>query len=198
MKPKGCAKICTLLIALHLASTSLSANISTQYDVKAIAQSNSMSCWAAAAAMLMSWKTGIQQTDFQAASAAGTHYKEVFQSQSGLFGSDIAGFAKALHMIVEQPQNFTPEGYNKLLAKFGPLWIGTAIFSPDHVYKHVRVIRGISWDGTPDNSNLIIIDPDGGREYTETVTQFARELEAIAKADLGQGASLTPQIIHNP
>ena len=53
-------------------------------------------------------------------------------------------------------------------------------------------------DGTFDGTTALIVDPDGGRDYTESVADFALEIEEIAKQDLGSGAELNPQVIHFP
>ncbi|WP_410052991.1 papain-like cysteine protease family protein [Bradyrhizobium sp. SZCCHNS1054] len=62
---------------------------------------------------------------------------------------------------------------------------------------NVRIVRGIVGDGGFDTSTLYIVDPDGGRNYRETMTNFAQELEQIAIDDLGPDGpgNLYPQII---
>ncbi|BBB70188.1 hypothetical protein UNDYM_5935 (plasmid) [Undibacterium sp. YM2] len=45
---------------------------------------------------------------------------------------------------------------------------------------------------------LDVIDPDGGRKYGAHVSQFALELQEIARQDLGAQRELQPQIIHYP
>lgn len=173
-------------------------DLNTIYNVNAIAQAKSMSCWAAAAAMLISWKTNLPTDEMTAVQSAGDYYVQAFISNTGLYGFEIANFAAALHLLVEPPQNLTPGGYADLLTRVGPLWVGTAVFSHDIQYRHVRILRGVLGDGTSDGTTAFIIDPDGARDYTETITQFAMELEQIAKDDLGAGAELDPQIIHYP
>jgi Papain-like cysteine protease AvrRpt2 len=173
------------------------ATLTKVYDVTPIAQSKDMSCWAAAAAMLLTWRTGISVSEFSAAQQAGATFEYAFNSNSGLLGAAIADFAAALRLVTEAPQNYDPSGYYDLLAAHGPLWVGTAIFSTTQIYRHVRIVRGIDGDGGFDTSILDIVDPDGGRDYQETVTNFARELEQIAIDDLGPDGpgNLYPQII---
>jgi hypothetical protein len=168
------------------------------HSVAPIAQTKNMSCWAAAAAMLLTWKHGIPYTEFAAAQAAGNNYVIAFQSNTGLFGTEIGPLAAALNLKTEAPQNYTATGYANLLSAHGPLWIGTAIFSSPTVYRHVRVLRGVKGDGTSDGTTGYIVDPDGGRVYEVTITDFSKELEEIAKQDLGAGAELQPQVIRFP
>lgn len=173
------------------------AGFAISYNVPVVAQSKTMSCWAAAAAMLIQWKTNLPTSEFAAAKAAGPNFVIAFNNNTGILGPEIAELARALNLSVEVPQNYNAQGYRSLLAH-GPLWVGTAISSPNRVYRHIRIVAGISGDGTMDGSRLDIIDPDGGRRYQSSVTAFATELQTIAQQDLGAGANLNPQIIHYP
>ena len=168
------------------------------HHVPVIAQSKTMSCWAAATAMLMSWKQGINVTEEEAARRAGNNYAIAFRENQGVTGVEIAELALQLHLVAEPPSSLSPAGYRSLLSTRGPLWVGTAIFSPTTVYRHVRIITGIHGPDTDPNPSLDIIDPDGGQTYGKSVSQFARELEEIARQDLGAGQELRPQIIHYP
>jgi hypothetical protein len=167
------------------------------YDVTPIAQVKSYDCWAAAAAMILSWK-GIPTTEQAVAQQAGQYFENAFNADNGLFGSEIGNFAAALNLVIEAPQSYTATAYYNLLVAHGPLWVGTAIFSTTQIYRHVRIVRGIDGDGDDTTTALLIIDPDGGRAYSESVQQFEMELETIATQDLGpdgQG-NLYPQIMH--
>lgn len=174
------------------------APVDIMHDITPIAQTKTMSCWAAAAAMLLSWKNGIPYTELSAAQAAGNNYVIAFQNNTGLFGTEIGPLATALSLKTEPPRNYTAEGFANLLTDHGPLWIGTAIFSATHVYRHVRILRGVLGDGTSSGSDAHVVDPDGGRTYQVSVTDFSKELEEIAIQDLGAGAELNPQVIRHP
>lgn len=165
------------------------------HKVPVIGQTKTMSCWAAVSAMMLTWKTGIPQTELTAATASGPNFVQAFNANTGLRGVEVAEVAQALNLKIEVPQNYLPTGYYDLLKAHGPLWVGTAIFSADKVYRHVRIVRGISGDGSFNGTLVSVIDPNGGREYTESVAQFAKEMEEIARQDLGSGENLKPQII---
>jgi hypothetical protein len=173
-------------------------NLNISHTVPVVRQTKTMSCWAAAAAMMLSWKTGIPRNELDAATQAGPNFVLAFNDNRGLPGTEIAELARALYLSTEPPASWTAQGYAKLLTDHGPLWVGTAIFSSTSTYKHVRIVTGISGDGSANGSNLSVIDPDGGRVYTIKVYDFAAELEAIARDDLGAGAELNPQIIRFP
>lgn len=166
-------------------------------QVTALAQTKSMSCWAAAAAMLLGWKTGLPYTERMAASAAGRNFEIAFDNDQGLLAPEVVELAESLHLAVEGPQNVSASGWDALLRQYGPLWVGTAIVGTNHVYRHVRVVRGVSGDGTGAGTRLKVLDPDGGRDYEVTVEQFAKELEQIAKQDIAQNTPLLlPQVLH--
>jgi hypothetical protein len=171
------------------------AALDISHQITPIAQSKTMSCWAAAAAMMMTWKTHLPTTEFAAAQAAGNNFTIAFRANTGIFGPEIADLARALTLSAEAPQNYTARGYAALLQN-GPLWAGTAIIYPDRIYRHVRIVHGIHGDGTERGSTLDIVDPDGGRRYRSTVAQFSVEMETIARQDLGAGRTLNPQILH--
>lgn len=49
------------------------------------------------------------------------------------------------------------------LSKHGPLWIGTAILYPS-IYRHVRILKAPSGDGSFDGNVATLVDSDGGHE----------------------------------
>ncbi len=173
--------------------------LNTVLSVTPVAQTTAMSCWAAAAAMLLQWKNGIPSTEFQVAQMAGQNYVVALTQGTGLNGNEFVEFAAALGLTTEAPQNLMPAGYESLLRAHGPLWVGSRLDVKTTISRrHIRVLRGITGDGTFDGSTAWVVDPDGGRDYQETVTQFASELEQIAKEELGDGHDLYPQIIRFP
>ena len=171
-------------------------NVVIQYNVPVVAQSTAMSCWAAAAASLLGWKTGNTPTELGVAQQAGAPYEAAFEAGTGLFGPDVAAFAAALGLVTEAPQNWDANGYAALLKAYGPLWVGSALTYAGQIYRHVRILSGVVGDGTLDGTTAFVIDPDGGNNYQESLTQFSSELENIAKLDLPAGSDLNPQVIH--
>jgi hypothetical protein len=61
---------------------------------------------------------------------------------------------------------------------------------------HARVLTAIKGDGTPNGTQFTIVDPADGKVHTETVTQFVKKFEQVAKDDMGVGAELRPQVVH--
>lgn len=172
--------------------------INVSHVVTPLAQTKTMSCWAAASAMLLSWKNGIPYDELSAVKLAGARYETAFKTNTGLPGTAIADLARDLNLAVQPPKNHDVGSYATLLKAHGPLWIGTAIFSATKPYRHVRIMAGLNGDGTAAGTIASVVDPDGGVSYGTTVEQFSKELEEIAKQDLGAGADLNPQVIHFP
>ena len=168
--------------------------LNTILDVKPIRQTKAWSCWAAAAAMLVSWKKGRGYSELEVATMAGPQYVSMFNNDSGLSGPQFADFASRLGMGVEAPQNFTPTGYESLLKQHGPLWIAAGL-GAGGLRRHVRVLRGAVGDGTFDNTKAYILDPADGKDYQSTMTQFAKELEVIARQEIDAGQDLYTQVI---
>jgi hypothetical protein len=172
--------------------------VSVQYAVSIVAQTSDMSCWAAAAAALLSWKSGDTVTELQVVQQAGAPFEAALDAGTGLFGPDVAAFANSLNLSAEAPQNWDVDGYAALLTAHGPLWVGSALMDGSRTYRHVRLLTGLEGDGSPDGTMASVVDPDGGKSYQETVTDFATELENIARLDLSEGSDLNPQVIHFP
>jgi hypothetical protein len=167
-------------------------------DVSLIPQSKSMSCWAAASAMLLGWKRSMSIAEYNVALEAGANCVNAFNQNLGVSSAEIVNLARTLKFETEAPKNFSTQGWHDLLKEHGPLWVGTAIFDQQYVFRHVRVVRGIQGDGSS-STELLILDPSpigSGREYRTSVAQFALELEEIARQDIGSGATLLPQVLH--
>lgn len=185
--------------AASLTPAFATASVGTILNVAPFAQTKSEDCWLAAAVIMLRWKNGIQFSEFDVAKMAGPNFMIAYNNNNPLNGNAFKDFAAALGLVTEAPQNFTPAGYDSLLSAHGPLWVGSRLdVNTDDSRRHIRVLRGISGDGTGDGSTAWVLDPDGGRDYQETVTQFAAELEQIAREEIGMGNELYPQIIRFP
>lgn len=178
------------------AGSVLGAPLGTVLDAKPFAQTKTWSCWAAAAVILLEWKNKIPISELQMAQMAGPNYVAAFNGNTGLNGTEFSEFAKALHFKTEAPQNFTPTGYHDLLKAHGPLWVGSRLDAATaKSRRHIRVLRGVTGDGTSAGSTAWVLDPDGGKDYQSTMPKFSMELEQIAKEEIGAGQDLYPQII---
>lgn len=168
-------------------------------DAKSFRQTKDWSCWAAAAVILLRWKNKGAYSELDVAKMAGRQFEDAFNNDTGISGEQFAAFAAALRLKTEAPQNFTPAGYNKLIKAHGPLWIGSRLDKGTaNSRRHIRVLRGVTGDGSFGGSTAWILDPDKGRDYQSTMTKFAAELEQIAREEIGSGNDLFPQVIRFP
>jgi hypothetical protein len=167
--------------------------------VTPFAQTKANSCWAAAAVMMLQWKSAVPYSELDVAKLAGGNFEVAFKNDTGLNGTDFATFSAALGLTTEAPQNFTAAGYHNLVKAHGPIWVGSRLdVNTSNSRRHIRVLRGVTGDGTFGGSTAWVVDPDGGRDYQQTVTKFAQELEQIAKEEIGDGNDLYPQVIRFP
>ncbi|HSS02501.1 MAG TPA: papain-like cysteine protease family protein [Kofleriaceae bacterium] len=158
-----------------------------RYVVGLIPQPTGMSCWAASAAMLVSWREQMSRVDAAEIARGAGHWAEY---QSGLNPADVGDLASCWGLTAEAPQSYTVEGLRQLLETRGPLWIGEAVPS-----LHAIVIAGIAGDGTPDGTRVRIVDPwppGTGAEYEWTFRRMMTAYEAAASFP-----SVNIQILHN-
>lgn len=156
--------------------------IDLYWEVPLVPQVTGMSCWAAAAAMLIGWRDSIAVDPEEVARASGrwAEYRD------GLEPGDVRGFAQAWHLHVEAPAGLDVDRLHQLVADHGPLWVGEA--SPG---LHVVVVAGMVGDGTPDGTRLRILDPwplGRGERYQIRFRDLARTYRTLA--GLTDGAAL--------
>jgi N-acetylmuramoyl-L-alanine amidase len=154
-----------------------------RYFVGLIPQPTGMSCWAASAAMMVSWREQMSRVDSAEVARGAGRWAEY---QTGLNPHDVGHLATAWGLIAEPPQSYTVEGLRRLLETRGPLWIGEAV-----PRLHAIVITGIYGDGT----TVIIKDPwppGTGAEYEWTFRRLMQAYEAAT-----QFPAVNIQILHN-
>jgi hypothetical protein len=139
-----------------------------------VAQPSKMTCWAATATMMMSWRDKQSYLIQSAMDKCGTNWGSMFSKGQGLSAGDHASFAKAAGMTYEQLQCFPVEAWDQMLRADGPLAVVTS--GP----YHARILVGIRGDGTDANTNIELIDPDGGRRYWLNFGVFNQAFEGVA------------------
>lgn len=160
-----------------------------RYEVELVPQLTGFSCWAAGAAMIVGWRDQVCINPSEI--AAGTGYWA--QYQQGLDAND-TGMFEYWGLEYEAPQTYTPQGLVDLVRSYGPLWVATHEGAP-----HIRVIAGISGDGTPTGTILTIYDPwqrgmrryrsnNTGSIYTETFQEFERKQHELAGREMNEPA----------
>ena len=160
------------------------AHIDVWCEVPLVPQVTGMSCWAAAAAMLIGWRDCVRVDPEEVARACGrwAEYRE------GLEVSDVPSFAAAWQLIAERPAAIDARQLHRLLVANGPLWVGEA--SPG---LHVVVVTGMIGDGSDDGTRLRVLDPwpvGRGERYSIPVSELARSHRALAGLTAGEALVL--------
>lgn len=143
------------------------------HEVPLVHQTTGMSCWAAAAAMIVGWRDCI---DVDAEEVArGSDRWEAYRE--GLEPHDVDGLAKAWGLVVEPSRAYSVADLRALLERYGPLWMGEA--SPG---LHVIVIAGMYGDGTPRGTFVRVADPwpiGVGERYTIPFAELRENYDAV-------------------
>jgi hypothetical protein len=164
-------------------------SVDIQYELELVPQQTGFSCWAAGAAMIVGWRDQVCINPAEIAS--GTGYWA--QYQQGLNANDTTMF-RYWGLQYEAPQTYTPQGLIQLVGAYGPLWVATHEGAP-----HIRVIAGITGDGSADGTVLTIYDPwqrgmrqfrpqNTGSVYNETYTEFERKQRELAERESNEPA----------
>jgi N-acetylmuramoyl-L-alanine amidase len=156
------------------------------HEVPLVQQLTGMSCWAAAAAMVVGWRDCIDVDAEEVAAATGRweSYRD------GLEPRDVDTLARTFGLVAEKPRKYTLAEVRRLLERYGPLWVGEA--SPG---LHVVVIAGMYGDGTPDGTFVRIADPwpiGRGERYTIPFRELAQRLDAVQTI-----AGIDAQVMHS-
>ncbi|MGE5245573.1 MAG: Ig-like domain-containing protein, partial [Betaproteobacteria bacterium] len=166
--------------------------IDISYDVPLVPQQTSMSCWAAGAAMIVAFRDHVSVDPIDIAMANST--SQGCSSCTGYWQQYVQGLNSAIYsdflstwgLVAEAPQTYTVDGFRQLLQQYGPLWVGTAQGGA-----HIRVVTGMSGDGTPDGTYVTVNDPwepgmypfrlpNAGGTYDERYTDFVAKQEYLA------------------
>jgi|GEM_PF-5302716 len=161
-------------------STSFDIDVTALRPMPIIAQPSCDTCWATVATMMVSWRDKASYTIQDVMNMAGPTYRAKFDKGEGLAASEKDAFLKTLGMTGEAPMCYTVSGLRALLETHGPLWATTDEQPGAGFSIHARIITGMFGDETVDGTSLRVIDPDGGRQYTETFREFAQKFEEVA------------------
>jgi hypothetical protein len=136
----------------------LPVQISIQHNVTLFPQPTNMTCWSAAATMVLGNTQSIGPG------------KGALSVLGGLVPATVPQFASSHGFTVEPPQSWSVEGLAQLLDTAGPLWI--TIETPS---LHAVVIARIVGDGSLRNTFITIYDPwppNQGSIWTTSFEQF--------------------------
>lgn len=144
-------------------------------EVHALRQSKPTSCWAAAAAMLYSYKYGRRVTEREAIVSVGTLWSEMYERGTGLLAEHKLRFLSEAGLVFVGPQSFFSEGLAGLLMRHGPLWFTIDLDEGTHA----SVLTGIFVDVFGEHW-VSYIDPMDGELKADTFNGFMRRYEEPA------------------
>jgi N-acetyl-anhydromuramyl-L-alanine amidase AmpD len=162
-------------------------------DVESVGQPTGVSCWAAAAAMVVGWRDriSINPEEFARHEGRWSEYNE-----SGLWTNSNDEFAAAWGLVVEPPMSYTVEGFARVLESNGPLWIGRLVGGSSG---HAVCVYGLRGDGTPDGTQVIYHDPwppgEGRAASSISYATFMQEFEDFITVD--PDGRVNNQILHS-
>jgi hypothetical protein len=173
--------------------------------VELIPQPTGLSCWAAAAAMVVGWKDQVCLSPDSVAKIAGR------LTNAGLPYADTELFATEIGLDYEQPKNYIPDGLRDLLETRGPLWVGKIADATNPASGgHAVVVTGMygegpdifvritdPWDrevGTPGAPGKYRNTHQTGSRYIMRWESFCRDYEAVVIDGVVQ---LHAQVLHS-
>jgi N-acetylmuramoyl-L-alanine amidase len=144
------------------------------HEVPLVPQLTGMSCWAAAAAMLVGWRDclDVRPEDVAAGLGRWDAYRD------GLVPRDVVALARAFGLVIEPARSYGTRELFALLERVGPLWVGEAVPG-----LHVVVVAGMHGDGTPEGTWVRVADPwpiGKGERYQLRFPEFCANLAAAA------------------
>lgn len=144
-------------------------------------------CWAAAGAMLYSWRRRQSFTMETAADALGGDWRVRLDAGQALTVNELEAYAAALGLAQEGPASYLPKGFARLMRLHGPLWVIGDDAIENNEMSHVRLAVAMKGDGTPDGTIVTFVDPLGGIRDTEKWAEFTRRMEATDPVAVGLG-----------
>jgi hypothetical protein len=161
--------------------------------ITALAQPSSETCWAIVLTMMASWRDGLSYTPQAVLDSIGNGYRQKYDNNLPLYGSEVTNFLEATGLVGEPPQSYSPEGLFRLIESYGPIWITAQAASGDPFSLHARIAYGWYGDGTPQGTLLRIIDPMEGSSLDEAFEDVMEKYEEVGRLE---GVPLFPQILH--
>jgi len=155
------------------------------HEVPLVPQLTGMSCWAAAAAMVVGWRDCVDVRPEEVARGAGAWA----EYRDGLEPRNVDALGRTFGLVVETPRSYDLPAIRGMLERFGPLWVGAG---PTGL--HVVVVAGMYGDGSADGTFVRVLDPwplARGERYTITFAELAACLQAATDA-----AGVRASILH--
>jgi peptidoglycan hydrolase-like protein with peptidoglycan-binding domain len=170
-------------------------NVGVPYNVPGmktvVAQPSPMSCWATVYCMMRSWKDqssySIRDAVLRVGQKWAEHYDRSYPpARRGLPSAEFGPFLRAANMRHQPMANLPVDEWARLLRQHGLLWIGASVTVNPNTGLHSRILEGITGTGQPASTSMKIIDPAGGRQYTEQFPVFLAKYESGIRTASGE------------
>ncbi len=153
-------------------------------------QLSNLVCWAAGGAMMRFWQVRTTSTVEDVLDSFGGDWRTKYDNNQGLSPAEFRAFMSNLNVVEEGPQSFTPQGIARLLNSGPLLTIGDDGID-NNLVVHVRIVTGITGDGSADGTEVIVADSAAdsatGLVAPMTFVQFAKNIESSDSVNTGLG-----------
>jgi nucleoid-associated protein YgaU len=158
--------------------------------VPLIRQPNSLVCWATAYAIMRSWKEQASYGIREGVASVAEKYGVMVEKNQALPTAEFTPFLRAARMSHESMASLPIQEWHNLLKWHGLLWVGTLGVVNRGTYLHSRIVEGMRGNGSADSTWVKIVDPENGRRYEETFSNFINRYEGAFIHSQGSAASL--------
>lgn len=173
-------KIIVFLVILCGLANKAQCQIDIYHYVPFIPQPTAASCWSASIAMILWWRDNtneqmclIDALTPEDVAANMDYWNQYFYD--GLSSFDANPF-DVYNFVTIQPMSFPVETLADLL-RHGPLWVAYyGCTNPLQNCGHAVVLIGMRGDGTPENTTVILHDPDDGSGNYPNLGERDREM----------------------
>lgn len=156
------------------------------YDIPNLAQTKLNDCWLVAATVLLRWKDKVNYSPLEVLKIGNNKFLSKYLNDAPLLASEKTEFLTPLGLVGEPPANYTIDTYKSLLINYGPVWITTSSNTSNSFSPHARILKGISTDGTPQNTTFTFIDTSDGKESVEPFNKFLEQYERMVTQNSGE------------
>ncbi|MBE0677441.1 MAG: hypothetical protein IH592_01625, partial [Bacteroidales bacterium] len=174
-------KIIILLLIISGFSLRAQTPVDIYYHVPFIPQPTNVSCWSSSIAMILWWRENEEAQMCLMDALTPEEVERTLPFFEHYFGSGLSPYDTSplefYDLVPVQPMSFPVD----MLADFlrhGPVWVAyNGCGNPVVNCPHAVVIVGMHGDGTPENTVLIIHDPDAGTGVYPNLGVRDREME---------------------
>ena len=159
-------------------------------SVPLITQPSPLGGWAAALAMLVSWREHQSMGIEAVLGKFGQRYVDLLHRGAGLPASEKASLLAAAGVVPNPPMRYTPDEWEMLLRQNGPLWITDDERTGRLFAVHSLILVGIS--GSGNDVKVDVINPASGRQTTQRLDAV---IERISRKRGSRGARRL-QVLH--